>query len=98
MPTIKELKIELERNQARWTPNARLLDSQEIPRFRTGGLTEKLHRADQVQAIDFPKLFARIDNPHLLARRVARGLLPQQLLSAHLPTGSPPHLAPGEGG
>lgn len=98
MPTIRELKVELERNRARWSPNARLLDSQDIPRFRTGGLPERLQRAEQVQAVDFPKLFAHVTNPLLLDRRVARRLMPQALQNMHLPIGSTPHAGPGEGG
>ncbi|HEV7410058.1 MAG TPA: C1 family peptidase [Bradyrhizobium sp.] len=98
MPSIKDLKTELERNQARWLPTTRLLDSQEIPTFRTGGLKDKLLKPEQVPAIDFPKLFAqRRDNPFVLERRIALKLIPENFLTKELRIGSLPHLEAGEG-
>ena len=97
MPTIKDLKVELQRNQARWLPTARLLDSQEIPTFRTGGLKDKLLKVEQVPQIDFRKLFARIDNPFILERRVSRKLVPENFLGRDLHIGSTPHLEAGAG-
>lgn len=97
MPTIQDLKIELQRSQARWRPTTRLLDSQELPTFRTGGLKDKLLKAEQVHPINFPGLFTRIDNPFILERRVSRKLVPPNFLAGKLHIGSTPHLEAGAG-
>src|SRR3981189_2598818 len=56
-PSLNDLQLELERNKAGGRPTTRLLDTQEIPTFTTGGLKDKLLKPEQTPAIDFPKLF-----------------------------------------
>lgn len=98
MPTIKELKTTLRATNARWQPTARLLESQEIPRYRTGGLKDKLLAPHQVPAIDFPRLLSiQPNNPFILERRIARKILPDTLVDARHRIGSPPHLDAGQG-
>jgi hypothetical protein len=98
MPTIKDLKVTLEKNRASWSIHDKFLDDQEIPRYSTGGLKEFLEIAEKVAAVDFEKLFAvQPNNPFILERRIALGIVPRNLVIKKFRKGSSPELKAGEG-
>jgi hypothetical protein len=100
MPTIKDLKATLIANNASWSVHERLLDHMELPTFHLGGLKEGLIPIAKVKAIDFKALFETVppNNPFILQRRIARGIVPETLVSKDFRFGSRKELTPGEGG
>lgn len=98
MATIKDLKTALITNKATWSVHDRLLDHMELPKFHTGGLKEALILSADVKQIDFKTLFAvQPNNPFILKRRIAHGIVPETLVAKELRIGSAQELTPGEG-
>jgi len=100
MPTIKELKAELAKSNAKWTVNTQLADNVQIPQYRLGGKTELLTKFDKVAPINFKTLLSTpINNPYLLQRRIDKGFITKAAVSETLlsglrigqePAGAPP--------
>ncbi len=98
MPTVKELKATLERNKASWSVHEKLLDTNDIPMYTTGGLKDGLVLSKKVPAIDFKQLFGvQPNNPFILERRIAHGIISKTLVKKELSLGSQQELVPGEG-
>ncbi len=99
MPTIKDLKTTLTTNKAGRFVHERLLDQMELPKFHTGGLKQKLIRTAKTKPLDFKSLLAvQPNNPFLLERRIAQGIVPETLVGKDFRIGSAQVLAPGAGG
>jgi hypothetical protein len=98
MPTIKELKEQLQKSNARWTVNEKLLDSNELPKYRTGGLTEKLPIASSIKNLDFKEILkVPTTNPFINARRIENKILLPSAIHIDVLKGSSQILQPGEG-
>lgn len=99
MPTIKDLKATLIANKASWKVHAQLLDDMELPKFHTGGLKKGLIKSADAKAIDFKALFSAVqpNNPFILERRIAHGIVPETLVSKDLRVGSVKELTAGVG-
>jgi hypothetical protein len=99
MSTVLDLKEMLEKNQAQWRVNERLLHLTEPPKFRTGALTDKFVKATDVKAIDFKAVLGKpTNNPFLLERRLALGMLEASAVKPELRIGSVQGITAGEGG
>ena len=98
MPTIREMKETLTRNKARWAVSERLSDTQQFPKYHAGGLTENLPKSEDTKAVDFKKIFAiQPNNPFILERRIARGIVAGTLVSKEFLFGSSPQQYAGTG-
>ena len=98
MSLILDIKTALEKNQARWTVNEKLLTAAP-PKFRMGGDLSRLAPATSVLPLDFPKLLAApINNPFVLERRIATGIVQKTAIKQVLPAGSQQELTAGQGG
>ncbi|MEO6932787.1 MAG: C1 family peptidase, partial [Chitinophagaceae bacterium] len=98
MPTIKELQTQLVQNNARWTVHESLLENNQIPKYRTGGLTENLTIASSVKNLDFKTLLAvPTTNPFIAERRIANKLLLETILPKEFFKGSSQILEKGVG-
>ncbi len=94
----KDLKEHLEKNNARWQVNEKLLNKEEIPNYRTGAVKGKLVLAKTVRAVDFKKLLAvQPNNPFILERRMAHNIVAKDLVPREQMVGSSPELQLGEG-
>jgi hypothetical protein len=98
MTNGQELSKTLLKNNAKWHVNEKLLNVEEIPKYRTGALKESLVLAEKVKPVDFKKLFAvQPNNPFILQRRLAQGIVAATLVKREMSIGSVPDLVPGEG-
>ena len=98
MPKVKDLRDTLEKKNARWRVNEKLLDTDEIPKFTTGALKQKLIRSERIQPIDFKALLSvQPNNPFILERRIAHQIIPKTIVEEQLKSGSMPELQAGEG-
>ena len=76
MATVRDLQETLVRNNARWKVNEAFLNRNELPKFRTGGLKEKLVLAERAPKLDFRTILKVLpNNPFIIERRRARGLM-----------------------
>lgn len=98
MSTIKELKVELEKSNSRWAVHESLLDTNQLPKFRTGGLTETLTAASLIKNLDFKAILSiPTTNPFVNARRIENKLVLASVLKKEFLKGSSEILQEGTG-
>lgn len=98
MVTVAELKATLAAHNAKWSVQSHLLDTSDLPVFRTGALTDRMVLASSIKAVDFKSLFAvQPSSPFLLERRIALNIVPRSLVAPQFHPGSAQELTPGAG-
>lgn len=91
MVTIADVRKTLTKARATWAVNPDLADSHQIPTYTTGGSKEGLKLAARMKGLDFGKILKDpVNNPFLMERRMALGIVPR----AEVPLGSPPEEKP----
>jgi C1A family cysteine protease len=98
LTNAREIKSFLEKSNAKWQVNEKLLNMDEIPKYRTGAIKEKLILAKGIKSLDFKALFAvQPNNPFILERRVAHNIVTSTMVTKEMSIGSQPELQQGEG-